>query len=431
MEITNQIEQELRSKRLPGVDEFGEPGEFVWPAYDRLSLVNVPATAMALLGCDVEGIAPPLPTALWPEPAGVKRVVMLVLDAIGYRQLRQRMDSGRLPNAQRVMDMGLFVPLTSVFPSTTTAALASLHTGHAPAAHGLLAYVLYLKQFAMLVEMIRMRPLYGQGNLVDWGFDPETFIPLPGIAALLQDQGVWSVHFINSAFVNTPLSRIFYRDYSTVRAIHSAADMFVQMRRFLDEHPSEKLFVSGYWGSVDAVAHFRGPDHPSWGAEVETLFDALELHLLRPLAPSAREGTVLLLMSDHGQVPIDYERGVFVDEHPSMEQALLLPPAGESRSAFLYARPGRLQAVQSDLAAMSDRLATLPSEEALAAGLFGTGPVAPETPLRIGDLLACARGRTVIEADRSYERSRIVGRHGGLTPDEMLIPYLAVRLDEF
>jgi len=376
-------------------------------------------------------LCPPLAAELWSDlSAGAERVVLILLDAMGYLRLRQHLATGRLPFLQQLIEAGSFAPLTSVFPSTTTSALTSLCTGRAPAGHGMLAYVLYLKRFATVVEMIRLRPFYGQGSLTAWGFEPETFVPVPGTGELLAQQGVLTAHFMHGGIVTSPLSRIFYRGYHSLCAVHSPADMFVQMRQFLVDHQAGRALLSGYWGSVDAISHYRGPAHSSWGAEVENLVWALEHHFWRELPTQVRDGTVMVLMSDHGQASVDPDQALFVNEHPVLKKDLLLPPTGESRAAFLYPRTGRVDAVRALLEEkLGHRFATVSSMDALEAGLFGTRPWTEQTAERVGDLITVARGQALIECDRKEGGLRMPGRHGGLTPDEMLVPYLGVRLD--
>ena len=71
--------------------------------------------------------------------------------------------------------------------------------------------------------------------------------------------------------------------------------------------------------------------------------------------------------------------------------------------------------------------AMIDASTALQAGLFGPGQPAAETRARLGDVLAISR--TDHYLDRLGRRHRLRGRHGGLSPEEMLIPWLAVRLD--
>lgn len=62
-----------------------------------------------------------------------KKVVLLVVDALTPRVMLSAMDAGRLPNLRRLCQAGFFDPAcTTVFPSITPAATASIATGRYP-----------------------------------------------------------------------------------------------------------------------------------------------------------------------------------------------------------------------------------------------------------------------------------------------------------
>jgi hypothetical protein len=137
-----------------------------------------------------------------------------------------------------------------------------------------------------------------------------------------------------------------------------------------------------------------------------------------------------VVLADHGQIGVDWDQALVVSEWPDLDEKLLLPPAGEARAAFLYPRVGHLAKVEAFLGQeFSERFAVVRSVEALEADLFGPVPWAQETPGRAGDLLLLARGRALVEQNRTLKGAQVIGRHGGLSPSEMLIPFLAARLD--
>jgi hypothetical protein len=75
----------------------------------------------------------------------------------------------------------------------------------------------------------------------------------------------------------------------------------------------------------------------------------------------------------------------------------------------------------------SGRFHLVASTQALSAGLFGPGPHHPDITNRIGDLIAISReGAYLWWAD---EKDFLLGRHGGLTPHEMIVPFLAAKLN--
>ena len=86
--------------------------EFVWPNYVDGSIANVPATVAALLGVPFEGL-PPLRDECW-RPLGndVKRVVVLIVDAMGWNLLQSEKES-----LERVLGRtAVTSKLTSIFP---------------------------------------------------------------------------------------------------------------------------------------------------------------------------------------------------------------------------------------------------------------------------------------------------------------------------
>ena len=95
--------------------------------------------------------------------------------------------------------------------------------------------------------------------------------------------------------------------------------------------------------------------------------------------------------------------------------------------SYLYLRPGSEAFVRDYLQAnWSQGFSLLTREEALAVGLFGPGSPHPGLSDRIGDLIVIAHGDAYLWwADKD---DFMLGRHGGLHREEMLVPFLGVRL---
>ena len=93
-------------------------------------------------GANVRGIVPALlaPSSValpeWMPVAvrGARQVVLLVIDGLGWEQLRER---AHVAPTLAAMAGG---PITTVAPSTTASALASIATGLTPGEHGLVGY---------------------------------------------------------------------------------------------------------------------------------------------------------------------------------------------------------------------------------------------------------------------------------------------------
>ena len=177
-DITAATLDRIRKGRIAGLD-LGEGN--LAPAYDGLSILNLPASLCDWLG------APPMPHPkidLAPLEAlaeGVEQVVVALIDAVALHRFQRWFASSPM-EAELNARPSLLAGLTSVVPSTTSAALSSLWTGRSPAEHGVLGYEIFLREFGMVANMITHAPAAFNGNaglLYEAGFDPLTFLPVP------------------------------------------------------------------------------------------------------------------------------------------------------------------------------------------------------------------------------------------------------------
>ncbi len=424
------LERGLRTYRPAGYKTL--PAEFVWPRYEGWSVGNLPATIAGLLGVELTGMLPPLdPAALAGMVEGVRRVVLVVVDALGWEQLSRAMQRHPDLPFHRLSAQGRLFPITTLFPSTTNNVLSSLWTGAPPIRHGLVAFMLYLREWAMAVEAIRFSPSVHlwSSELLQWGFDPELFLPLPALAQWLGGQEVVTTIVTRDEFIRTPLSRMHFRGAQTIRGYVTASDFWLWLRWELQNGPAGRSFISGYWGALDTLAHNFGPEDESGEAEIRALGLLMEEIFLRGLTAIERKGTLFLLTADHGQCSAPVQAMIRMDQHPELMNALLLPPLGESRVPFFYPLPGKSAWVRGYLEERFGKMfAFMSQDELISSGLLGQGEAHPEIAVRLGELIGLARGEAAVVRDGA-DALRLRGRHGSLTPAEMLVPLLAMRLD--
>src|SRR5687768_9529813 len=69
---------------------------------------------------------------------GVKKVLLVVIDAASPRVMCPAIQTGQLPNLKRIADAGeMHQASVTIFPSITPAATTSIITGAYPAEHGI------------------------------------------------------------------------------------------------------------------------------------------------------------------------------------------------------------------------------------------------------------------------------------------------------
>ncbi len=434
------------------------------PSYDGLGLANVPALILQWLGADKDGFAattlPPLQPQLlgdelvtkaweqWLNAGAINHVIFLILDGLGYDQLQDLIANGDTPNLAQACSspQAFFMPITSVFPSTTTVALTSAATATSPAQHGILATSMYLRELGSIVDFIAWRPKISPTNapLLDTQLNPDTFVPVPNIYLRLEQTGV-NTEIVNyHAFKQSSISR-----YTSVGSkagkdgFHgylTPQQGFVQLRDTLGVKPSAeristqvgpKSFTYMYVPNVDASAHRHAPLSPHYRAEIIGIDFALEREILQPL--QGREDTVLILIADHGQRVTNKEQILWLNDHPGITDHLFVPPTGSSQARYLHVKHHReAQVINYIENYLDDDFMVISTDTACQLGLFGLADIPPYSRDRIGDLIVFPRDEwscfhsfpPVSLEDRKNVNA---GLHGGLSRAEMLIPFLAYR----
>jgi len=409
------------------------PPPFVIPRYDGLSVANVPATIGEVLDAPV-GTLPPLDDHLWRHLAGdrVDRVVLLILDAVGWERLRRALGEDASTAAWLTSVGATIAPVTAIFPSTTTATLTTLWTGVPPAQHGLLGYRLWMREFGTVADMIHLAPAaYGLGgSLKDAGLDTATFLPVPRVVDQLAASGVRSYVHMPRAIQGSGLSELHFRGATALTGFLGLGDCMVLARERLEATAGQRALVAVYWDTIDSLSHARGPDQAHWEAEWQVILHAVRTHLVGPLSAAARRRTLLVITADHGHNTPAPDREIALSDHPGLWAELLVPPTGDRRAAYLHAVQGRRDGVRHYIETrLGHAFHVVDSDAALAAGLWGPGRPAGEARFRAGDLVLLARDGYTLSPVPSDPTRFTRGRHGSLWPDEALVPWIAWRLD--
>ncbi len=425
-DLTTQHLPALRQHRLPG---FESGNDWVYPAYDGGSILNLPATICQWLGASEFGVGPLQAQLTTVVGEGIRRVILVLVDALSLSRLQRWMAEGVAPAWSQLAQDGLMAPLTSITPSTTSAALTSLWTGRGAAAHGITGYEMWLKEYGVVANTILHSPITFQndtGSLARAGFSAETFLPLPTLGTHLSAQGIPAFAFQHHSLLRSGLSQMFLRDVNS-RGFFSAADLWISLRQLLESRAGERLYAWAYWSELDTLSHRFGPDDERVAAEFANFSLAFERQFLNRLTPDARRDTLLVLTADHGQIPTTPDPHYEIRNHAGLGRRLHINPTGENRLAYLYIRPGQSEAVREVIErTWPGQFKLVDAVYAVENGLFGPGEAHPRLYERLGDLILIPHGNAYLWwADKE---NNLLGRHGGLHPEEMLVPFLAARL---
>jgi predicted AlkP superfamily pyrophosphatase or phosphodiesterase len=378
----------------------------VLPDYTGACLTSVVPTLLAALAGEA-GLPVWAPSPL----AGARQVVLLVLDGLGWEQLR---DFAAEAPTLAAAPGG---PITSVAPTTTATALTSLTTGVPPATHGILGYRLRVDLDGDLVADGDGAGARRPGevlNVLRWRTgrgDMRQVLPPPHFQPVLPFGGRAVAVVTKSEFAATGFTAAHLTGARLV-GWSVPSSLVVGVRRLLE---AGETFVYAYYDGLDKVAHEHGlGDH--YRQELASV-DRLVSDLLEVLPP----GAVLAVTSDHGQVEVGNATRLPATELFDMVELF----SGEGRFRWLHVRPGSLDDARAvALEAHGAEAWVRTRDEMVEDGWFG-GELKADVARRLGDVALVAHAPVAFLDPADTGETRLMGRHGSLTAAEMAVPFVA------
>jgi predicted AlkP superfamily pyrophosphatase or phosphodiesterase len=359
------------------------------PEYGERSLADVVPSALGALGVNDEENPLGLPPAA--------RYCVLLIDGLGWNLLRSHPAQTPFLSSLRAE------PITCGLPSTTATSLTSLGTGLPPGRHGVLGYTTRAPGRDEVFNALKWQP----------AIDPLTYQPHPSLFERGHRSGVATRVVSKRQFRDTGLTR------AALRGPYWPADSYGErIAAAVSAVAADPSLVYVYDSDLDHTGHQLGCRSAAWRHQL-VMVDRFAEELYESL-PS---GTVFVVTGDHGMVDVPAQDRIDVDDLPALRDGTALI-AGEARFRHVYtvdgATPDVLAAWQ---AAVGERAAVLTRAEAVEAGWFGA--VEARVHERIGDVVVCARGSVAV-CHRSVfpTEVKMVGLHGGMSEDELLVPLL-------
>jgi predicted AlkP superfamily pyrophosphatase or phosphodiesterase len=330
-----------------------------------------------------------------PEAAyDAERVVLLLLDGLGWEQLESRR---HLAPTLAGMAGGR---ITSVLPTTTATALTSLSTGMAPGEHGVIGYRIHVH--GEVLNILRWTTAAG---------DARHTIPPPKVQPQLAFLGHRPPVVTRTEFARTGFT-VAHLDGVRLHGYRMASTLVTEVAQVMR---ASEPFVYAYYDGIDKVSHDYGLGE-NYYAELAAA-DQLVANLLEAV-PS---GTTVVVTSDHGQVHV----GGNLIPLASDVMAHVSLQSGEGRFRWLHARPGHASAlVDAARASHSDTAWVLTRDEIVGGGWFGPA-VSSDAASRLGDVAIVARDDVAFVEPTDTGPYELVGRHGSATAAELFVPLLA------
>lgn len=388
------------------------PLSFRLPDYTGDTLVNLMSRLRQGLG-DTMSIYPPSAWLAVEAVQAAQNVVLCVIDGLGEKLLHSVAAAALLREQQHGT-------LSSVFPSTTAAAITTFLTGEAAQQHGLTGWFVNLPEAGGVVAVLpcegrdRSRPLLQSAERIahSYGHEP-IFNRLPRESYIVSPEWI-----LNSAFNRAHTGKAKPVGYQTTLTQMCAAIVDVV------RHTPNKKYVYAYWPELDHLSHLHGQYSDIVAHHLVDINNAIE-KLLQSLRGT---NTLLLLTADHGFIDTAPERVITVNDHPGLQQCLAAPLCGEPRLAYCYVKADKqVQFTDYIQTNFVEQITLVPSQVLLAQHAFGLGQPHPRLHERVGDYTLVLRDNWIIKDWLDCEK-RFFNRgvHGGVSRQEMQIPLITI-----
>ena len=394
---------------------------YLYPDYDGYCVANVPGSILSRLGASTEDRLPPQAFRAAPEEFDI--ALVWLLDGFGYRLWnRYESDFQLLSTAA---DLGSVTPLTSVYPSETAAAITTIHTGRVPSEHHLLGWFQYLDSLDLTVASLPF--VTPEGTPVTdrrATADPRMLFEGTAVYERAANEGIDSTVIQPAEVSGSEYSTLVTAGATSV-GYDGLRTLPATVRNALEQvDPPAYVFV--YLPQIDAAGHEVGTQAPEFHEAVADVIETSTVAMAE-LDRETAERTMAVVTADHGLLDTTPSTKFDVSAIDGFWEALRrdgdgnpIPPSGSARNLHLHLDDGRESDVRDMLSAVDARVFTRAA--AKDRQLFGPRGYGAAFDRRCGDLVVSPLEGALWHRER--ERS-FVSHHGGLHPDEMMVPFAA------
>lgn len=335
-----------------------------------------------------------------------KNVVLIVLDGMGEHVLNNISPNGFFKKNE--IDC-----ITSVYPSTTTAALTTYYSGKPPYETGWIAWSQYFKEYGRAIDMLPHRESYQNDSFANASIDI--------FKEVVNYEPVFSQ--IEKASPNVQAYEI-TPDYSDVRSKRSIrannVDEICDNLETLCSSNGRK-FIMAYCDNPDSTLHKFG----CCSDEAKNILLNAE-NRIEKMCKSLTD-TAIVICADHGHKDIVKTYNIL--DYPEILDCLILPPSFEQRALSFWVKEDRKEDfVNLFNKDFSEKFMLLTKEEFLNKHFLGYGTKHRKIDDFIGNYIAISISDIAIKLETYLAPGKKDKKstHCGLTIDEMEVPLIVV-----
>ena len=336
-----------------------------------------------------------------------KNIVLIILDGMGEHILKENSPKGFFKNNQ-------IDKITSVCPSTTTAAMTTYYSGKPPIETAWIAMSQYFKEYGRAIEMMRKIDSYTGEKLNTSKLDVFDLIKYETVYEQIEKaQPKVKAYEINPEFCEARSKRSINADN-----IDLVCDSIKSICKNTD-----KNFILAYSEKPDTLLHKYG----CTAQEVKEFIQQSESKIEKMCNELKGTDTLVIVSADHGHKDIKNTYSIL--DLKEIQDCIIMPASLESRAVTFWTKPEKKQQFEQYFKDnLQNEFILYSKQEFLDKNLLGYGNKHPKVDDFIGDYIAIAISDTIIKLGTNISKDKADKKatHCGFTPNEMEVPLILI-----
>ena len=332
-----------------------------------------------------------------------KNVVLLILDGMGEHILNKLDSKGYFKSNQ--IDV-----VTSVCPSTTTAAMTTYYSGKCPYESGWIAWSQYFKEYGRCMDVLQHKESY-TGEKIKASFNDiyDSVVNYTSVFDKIEEKGV-KAYEIMPHYVERKSKRSFIAD-DTSELCNAILDLC---------SINDEKFIMAYVDNPDSLLHKYG----AYSEEAKDFIKDTE-NKMKELTTKL-EDTIIIISADHGHKDIGKVYSIL--DYPELRDCLIMPEFFESRFIGFWVKEDRKEEFKNIFENNFKDFVLLTKEELLEMNLIGVGEKHKKIDDFLGTYVAVSTGDSMFRLQNDYfEGKKVkVSTHCGLSKEEMEVPIIVL-----
>ena len=338
-----------------------------------------------------------------------KNIIFLILDGLGEHILNAISPDGFLKKNQ--IDL-----VTSVYPSTTTAALTSYYSGCSPYETGWIAWSQYFKEYGRAIDMLSHNESYMREPLKNPLLD--VFKTIMNYETIFDK--IEKISPEVKAYEIEP-------EYAERRAKRSMKannlDELIMNIEDLCMIPDKKIILA-YSDNPDGLLHKYG----TTSVEVKEFIKNAE-EKIQEMSQKLGDDTLLIISADHGHK--DIEKAYTLFDYPEIQECLIIPAYLESRALTFWVKETMKKTFEERFNKEFEKEFWLMTKEEFLDKyhFLGYGKKHNKIDDFIGNYVALSVGGSIIKLETFLAEGKPVKKstHCGLSKEEMEVPVIVLK----